>query len=1411
MVLFHTPVAGRAAAVSSPEWLELGEAMGPDRRRDGQPDRPGRPSRRAFLSANAMLLAAVGLRDLLPAPAQASTAAATPASAHLAGVNLDAAPKGITNLALYRPVTVSSTDYAPTPAEFAVDRLADTGVRGSGWRAGGADPQWIAVDLQAPCQVQSVVLVFEADLSDPAFTPASGTNPYADTMGTEILSSCPTAFEIDVSADGQTWTSVYQTTSGAGGTMTIDLPAPVSAQWVRLTATQQANANPLGLNSFQVYGTSSQARPKATGWTNWPARSDTTPPPLTVAADGTVPIESGWDLTLDDWAASSSGQDLSGPSVDTSTWLQATVPGTVLTTLVDRGHLPDPTLGFGNLSIPEALSRHSWWYRRSFELPAAFTIILGGHVWLEFDGINHQAQVWLNGTQVGELTYPVARAAFDITQALAASGEQVLAVEISPMPHPGTPGDKGPDGISFLYSDEVSLDSPTYLSVSGWDWMPAVRDRVSGIWNHVRLRATADAVLGDPRVDTLLPNLPDTSVAEVTVVVPVQNAGSQDAAVTVTAAFGEVSVSTTVTVPAGQSVEVAFSPNEFPALVVANPKLWWPNGYGEASLYDLVMTATIGGVVSDRRTRQFGLRQLDYKYSLPVQIDSATDRGTQTGNFATQTARYLRIQCYTRATQWGDSMWTLSVFDTSSPGTDLALGSTATASSVDSTSHAAQNAVDGNPNTRWSSAYEDNQWIQLDLGSAVTFNQVQIVWEQAYALTYAIQVSNDAGTWTTVLNVSNTTMPLQISVNGVPVLCRGGNWGWDELLRRMLPNRVNDVMALHRDMNFTMVRNWSGNSNREEFFAACDANGILVWNEFWQSDGLFPPSQSYDAFLTVAQDTITRYRIHPCIVVWCAANETTPPPTIDTGLNQAVASLAPGLLYQSNSAAGVVSGGGPYSWVDPADYFSGSLYVSGSFGFHTEIGIPVIPVTDTMLNLIGDTPDPQYDLPIVVPSSTDQAPPQIITFPLQQARYLKIQCYQRATQYGDSIWTLSVFGSSAPGTDLAQGKTATASSVDDASRPPSNAVDGNPNTRWSSAYEDNQWIEVDLGSVVSFDQVLIVWEAAFALNYAIEVSVDGVSWATVQQVYNGGPWYLHDWCWQGDSHPDTYQTAIDALLGVSQTLDEFCIKAQFVNYENMRAIFEAWNANLWDNGTGIMLWMSNPAWHSIVWQTYDYDLDVNGSYFGARKGCEPVHVQASPVNGQVLVANHTAAALTGVTVTATLYDLSGSTQLGSPQSQTVSVGASSTTAAFTVPFASSLPSPHLLVLGLNEASGAGLAQNLYWRYRAATDMQALNQLAQAQVSASAGPVTVSGGSHHFVVSLSNTGATVAAMLSFSLRDQRSGQRILPAFYSDGYLWLLPGESRAIEVSWPHRAATKSAVPQLVIRGYNLPELTVAIA
>ncbi|MGW3407737.1 discoidin domain-containing protein [Streptomyces sp. NPDC000888] len=1345
-----------------------------------------RLSRRSLVTTGSTLLAGFGLGSLLPA----STAAA-------AGTDASAAPATPRELALYRPVTVSSTAYAPTPGSFVVDRLASPGVRGSGWRAAAGDSQWISIDLQATCDVTWIRLTFEADAADPVFTPPTTGNPANGTTGKEIQSSYAVEYVVETSTDRASWTSVYRTTAGTGGVVNIQLPRPVTARWVRMTSRRHSNPNPLGLNAFEVYGSPKGHRPSATGWTDWGTHSGPAPK-LVVADDGTVPVESGWRLTLDDWA-DAEGKDLSKTTVDTSGWLPATVPGTVLASLVEQGKLPDPVAGLNNLHVPEALSRHAWWYKRDFELPRGLRTGAGRRIWLEFDGINHKADIWLNGQQVGDLTYPFARSAHDVTKLLSTGGANALAVKITPMPVPGSPGDKGPAGEAWVDAgaNQMNLNSPTYLASSGWDWMPAVRDRAAGIWNHVRLRSTGHVLIGDPRVDTLLPNLPDVSVAELTIVVPVRNADTADHRATVSAAFDGVRVSKVVTVPAGQSIDVTFTPDAFGRLRLRDPELWWPNGLGDPTLHDLTLVASLDGAESDRRTTRFGIRQFGYEYEVPLPFTASGDAYTQSVTFDRQQARYVRIKCLTRASGWGNSLWTLAVSDSARPSVDLALHAPADASTKDGDDHGPANVTDGDPATRWSSAYEDDQWIRVDLGSPQSFDRVDLTWEQAYAKTYlvqvsaddsdwtdvasvdngavplpfnsgnaslqveefaprtaryvriacgvrntswgnslwslgvidsaepgtdlalrqkatasteesdhpaahatdgdagtrwssqyedhqwiqvdlgaakkfdrvailwepaypktyVIQVSDDADTWTDVKSVSNTPDPLKISVNGVRVLARGGNWGWDELLRRMPPERMDAAVRMHRDMNFTMIRNWVGTCDREEFFAACDEHGILVWNDFPNAWAMDPPD--HEAFNSIARDTVLRYRIHPSVVIWCGANEGNPPAAIDKGMREAVEQQVPGILYQNNSAGGIITGGGPYGWVEPDKYFDPSTYGSKDFGFHTEIGMPVVSTAASMRNMTGDEPE----------------------------------------------WPIR------------------------------------------------------------------------------------------------GAWYYHDWSERGNQAPQTYKAAVEARLGEAEDLDDFARKAQFVNYENTRAMFEAWNANLWDNASGLMLWMSHPAWHSTVWQTYDYDFDVNGTYYGARTACEPLHVQADP-KGQVLAVNHTRKDLKNATVTARLLDLSGR-QLGAANSARLDVAPAATAKAFTTAWTDDLPDLHLLRLTLENGSGRVLSHNTYWRYRTPAAMEALTTAPQAKLSATVTRLSRSGARHELTATIRNRGAAVASMVRLSLLDNTTGDRVLPTLYSHNYLWLLPGESQAVTLSWPAQALP-SHHPLLKAEAYNSP-------
>lgn len=304
----------------------------------------------------------------------------------------------------------------------------------------------------------------------------------------------------------------------------------------------------------------------------------------------------------------SSGARLSLSGVDTSDWHQATVPGTVLTTLVDRGVYPDPYYGLNNLAIPEALARQDYWYRAAFTIPPDSS----ARRWrLNFGGINYAGEIWINGRRAGATRGAFIRGSFAFEPV---AGENVVAVRVSPPPHPGIPHEQSIVAGVGENGGQMAIDGPTFVASEGWDWIPGIRDRNTGLWQPVMLQASGDVRLLDPQVVTDLP-LPRTDSADIMISVPIVNDGPLPHAVEVVAAFDDVRVTRRIEAPAGESI-VRFSPAQDAALHVVNPRLWWPNGYGEPSLHDLTLSVRVDGVLSDERTLRFGIREVSYELSL---------------------------------------------------------------------------------------------------------------------------------------------------------------------------------------------------------------------------------------------------------------------------------------------------------------------------------------------------------------------------------------------------------------------------------------------------------------------------------------------------------------------------------------------------------------------------------------------------------------------------------------------------------------------------------------------------------------------------------------------------------------------------------------------------------------------------
>jgi hypothetical protein len=354
-------------------------------------------------------------------------------------------------------------------------------------------------------------------------------------------------------------------------------------------------------------------------WTLPMARSAPRTPKVSVvhraASALTASAPGSW--TLDAWrlrAASevaADGAQLSQAEYVDRNWYQAVVPGTVLTTLIARGIYPDPDYGLDNLVIPDTLSRQDYWYRTVFAAPASWQ---GRELTLVFQGVNYAAEVWLNGLRLGDIKGAFTRGSFNVTGVLIPGRRNTIAVRIAPPPHPGIPHEQSMAAGPGENGGALALDGPTFIASEGWDWIPGIRDRNTGIWQRVELTVSGGLRLIDPHVVTHLP-LPRTDSADLFITASIENRRAISVQATLIARIEAISVRKTVTLAPGTSI-VALDPAEFPQLHLTNPRLWWPNGYGPANLYTLELEIDEGAAPSDVATIKFGIRELTYDLSL---------------------------------------------------------------------------------------------------------------------------------------------------------------------------------------------------------------------------------------------------------------------------------------------------------------------------------------------------------------------------------------------------------------------------------------------------------------------------------------------------------------------------------------------------------------------------------------------------------------------------------------------------------------------------------------------------------------------------------------------------------------------------------------------------------------------------
>ena len=329
------------------------------------------------------------------------------------------------------------------------------------------------------------------------------------------------------------------------------------------------------------------------------------------AAGETTPLTAGWRIAPQA-TVSETGAQISLPGYRLAGWIAAQVPGTVFGAYVLAGLEKEPTYADNVYQVDKAKYDRNFWYRTEFTAPA---VDRTGRVWLNFDGVNRDADVFLNGRHVGALHGFFQRGRFDVTGVVHAGGRNALAVLDSV---PNQPPGKG-----------ENYSSPALICSVGWDWMPRVPGLNMGIYKGVSLTHTGPVSLADPWVRTDLPTL---AQADLSVQVDVENHSESPVNGVLAGVLspGGITFSQPVTLGAGETRTVTLDSRSVAALRLKHPRLWWPNGYGQPNLYTcrlrFVQSPSLTGrggepkragvgssrAVSDVKTVTFGVKKYTY-------------------------------------------------------------------------------------------------------------------------------------------------------------------------------------------------------------------------------------------------------------------------------------------------------------------------------------------------------------------------------------------------------------------------------------------------------------------------------------------------------------------------------------------------------------------------------------------------------------------------------------------------------------------------------------------------------------------------------------------------------------------------------------------------------------------------------
>ena len=313
-------------------------------------------------------------------------------------------------------------------------------------------------------------------------------------------------------------------------------------------------------------------------------------------------------------------------------------------------------------------------------------------------------------------------------------------------------------------------------------------------------------------------------------------------------------------------------------------------------------------------------------------------------------------------------------------------------------------------------------------------------------------------------------------------------------------------------------------------------------------------------------------------------------------------------------------------------------------------------------------------------------------------------------------------------------------------------------------------------------------------------------------------WSLHNGG-EGFKTLNVFNEAMEAAYAKPQSAAEYERIAQAMEYDSERAMFEAYSKNKYVS-TGVVQWMLNNAWPSMIWHLYDYYLDAGAGYFATKKACEPLHIQYAYDDNSVVVVNSTYTAAPSLHATVHVHNLAWK-QLYAAET-TLDSASDSAQRVFSIPDSLYTGPDRILFvdLTLSDAAGKSISRNFYWIPTTLTtfdfgktdythtpaqrheDLTALATLPHAKLTAQAEIASTPEGRELHLL-LTNPSATLAFQVRGAVRTP-SGGLIAPILWSDNWIELTPGESRTLTAILPENAGP---TPTVQIDGWNIAPQT----